>query len=74
MKSLTEIDHVFPLSAGSAQRPVLHAPRLTTNLAVTPGFVMGHSAFLRVCAARRMKTAASAADLTQLREPAVSLR
>ena len=74
MKSLTELDGVFPLSAGSSERAALHAPRLAGNLAVTPGLVLGHSAFMRAWAARRLKTASIADDLTQLRASAVSLR
>jgi hypothetical protein len=48
-----ELDRVFPLSAGSAERTTLRPPRLFGTVRVAPGFVMGNNAFIRTWPARR---------------------
>ena len=60
MNPATELDRVFPLSAGSSERPRLRAPLVLSGLKVSPGIVMGNRAFMRTWAARRAKILASA--------------
>lgn len=58
MNSTPQLDRVFPLSGGSAERPALRAPRLGTLVRPNVGLVMGNRAFLRTWAARRAAAAA----------------
>ncbi len=74
MNALNKLEPVFPLSAGSSERPALHAPRLTPSLDVTSGMVLGHNAFRRAWAARRAKIAADLVTAENLRVSATSLR
>jgi len=59
MNPTPELDRVFPLSAGSSERPRLQAPRVLSGIKVTSGFVMGNRAFMRAWAARRAKSGAT---------------
>ena len=46
-------EHVFPLSQGSPERPLLRAPRLPFSPKPSVGPVMGHAAFVRAWSGRR---------------------
>ena len=74
MKSMNELDRVFPLSGGSSERPALHAPRLAASIPAQPGIVLDHSALMRAWAARRAKIAADMVTAENLRVSAPSLR
>jgi len=49
-----ELDRIFPLSSGSAERARLRAPRLFLGTRPLPSVVMGNRAFMRTWAARRI--------------------
>ena len=49
-----ELDRIFPLSSGSAERARLRAPRLFLGTRPLPSIVMGNRAFMRTWAARRI--------------------
>ena len=55
-------DRIFPLCGGSPERLPLRAPRLLSTFHLSPGFVMGHRAFLRDRAGRKLATAAADAN------------
>lgn len=61
MNPAPDLDHVFPLSGGSAFRPPLRAPALTALIRTTPGVVLGQSAFLRAWSVRRARLDRAAA-------------
>ncbi len=48
-----DVEHVFPLSGGSFERPTLRPPRIFAHPRQTVGPVMTHRAFVRAWAARR---------------------
>jgi hypothetical protein len=60
MQTTPELDRVFPLSGGSAERARLRPPQLALLINSTPGNVLGHRAFMRAWAARRAALAAAA--------------
>ena len=56
-----DLERVFPLSGGSAERVSIRPPRIITATNLVPGFVMGNRAFMRTWAGRRALRDLSAA-------------
>ncbi len=53
MKNNPDLERVFPLSGGSAQRPTLRPPRLATLVKIVPGVVLINRAFVHPWSGRR---------------------
>ncbi len=72
MNTPPDLDRVFPLSGGSALRPALRPPRLSTLVKATPGVMMGNRALLRAWAARRARALVGPANRTHAVGPGSS--
>lgn len=62
MNPASDLETVFPLSAGSPPRPTLRPPRLPALVKATPGPDLDLRALARAWAARRSRLANAVAD------------